>query len=443
MSISPARIAAFDILLQVEREDAYASELLHSQNYLSLSREDHGLATQIVMGVLRWRSQLDSALASSSSRPLPKLDAEVKTALRMGAYQLMHLERVPSHAAVHESVEMVKRARKTSAAGLVNALLRKIPRGAKREAVPETASSLAERYAHPEWMVSRWVERFGLESARATCVSDQQVPVTSIRIPGAPDAAGALVQELLKEGVHLANGALLASARRVESGDITKTKAFIDGRVIIQDEASQLVAQLAGEGSRILDCCAAPGGKTMVLAERNPAAMIVAMDVHPHRARLLRSRVSATNVHVIAADIQSAPFRGTFDRILLDAPCSGTGTIAQHPEIKWRLKPEHIAELHVLQVSLLRAALKLVAPGGSLLYSTCSLEREENEDVLDQVLTDAEFRSQNLGERLLQLKNAGALTVADVQGLTSGPNLRTLPGLHPCDGFFAALLEKL
>ncbi len=442
MSISPARIAAFDILLQVEREDAYASELLHSQNYLSLSREDHGLATQIVMGVLRWRSQLDSALASSSSRPLPKLDAEVKTALRMGAYQLLHLERVPSHAAVHESVELVKRARKTSAAGLVNALLRKIPRGAKREAVPETASSLAERYAHPEWIVSRWVERFGLESARAICVSDQQVPVTSIRIPGAPEAAGGLVQELLKEGVHLANGALLASAHRVESGDITKTKAFIDGRVIIQDEASQLVALLAGEGSRILDCCAAPGGKTMVLAERNPAAMIVATDVHPHRARLLRSRVSATNVHVIAADIQSAPFCRTFDRILLDAPCSGTGTLAQHPEIKWRLKPEHIAELHVLQVSLLRAAMKLVAPGGSLLYSTCSLEREENEDVLDQVLADAEFRSQNLGERLLQLKNAGALTVVDVPGLTSGPNLRTLPGLHPCDGFFAALLEK-
>lgn len=444
MSISPARTAAFDILLQIEREDAYASELLHSQNYLSLSREDHGLATQIVMGVLRWRSQLDSTLASSSSRPLPKLDAEVKTVLRMGAYQLMHLERVPSHAAVHESVELVKRARKTSAAGLVNALLRKIPRGTKREAKPETASSLAENYAHPEWMVSRWVERFGLEFSHAICVSDQQVPVTTIRIPGTSAAADALVQELLTDGVHLASGALLASARRVEAGDITKTKAFTEGRVIIQDEASQLVALLAGKGSRILDCCAAPGGKTRVLAERNPSAMIVAMDLHPHRARLLRSRVSATNVHVIAADIQSAPFRGTFDCILFDAPCSGTGTLAQHPEIKWRLKAEHIAELHVLQVSLLGAAMNLVAPGGTLLYSTCSLEREENEDVLDRALAGVtNFRVQNLGEKLLELKKASALTVADVQGITCGPYLRTLPGLHPCDGFFAALLEKL
>ena len=444
MSISPARTSAFDILLQIEREDAYASELLHSQSYFSLSSEDHGLATQIVMGVLRWRSQLDSMLASSSSRPLPKLDAEVKTVLRMGAYQLMHLERVPSHAAVHESVELVKRARKTSAAGLVNALLRKIPRGTKREATPETASSLAEKYAHPEWMVSRWVERFGLEASHAICVSDQQVPVTTIRIPGASDAADALVQELLTDGVHLANGALLASARRVESGDITKTKAFTEGRVIIQDEASQMVALLAGEGSRILDCCAAPGGKTMVLGERNPSAMIVAMDLHPHRARLLRSRVSATNVHVIAADLQSAPFRGTFHCILLDAPCSGTGTLAQHPEIKWRLKAEHIAELHILQVSLLGAAMNLVAPGGTLLYSTCSLEREENEDVLDRALAGVtDFRVQNLGGKLLELKKESALTVADVQGITSGPYLRTLPGLHPCDGFFAALLERV
>jgi len=444
MSISPARIAAFDILLQVEREDAYASELLHSPKYLSLSREDHGLATQIVMGVLRWRSQLDATLASSSSHPLPKLDAEVRTALRMGSYQIMHLERVPSHAAVHESVELVKRARKTSAAGLVNALLRKIPRGTKSEAAPGTAKALAKRYAHPEWMVARWVDRFGLETACAICASNQQVPATSVRIPSSLEANATVTKELLDEGVHLASGALLASARRVESGDITKTKAFNEGRAVIQDEASQLVAILAGEGSEILDCCAAPGGKTMVIAERNPTAKILAMDIHPHRARLLRSRVHALNVHVIAADLQSAPLRATFDRVLLDAPCSGTGTLAQHPEIKWRLKLEHIAELQALQKALLAAAMKLVAPGGTLLYSTCSLEREENEDVVEQVLTGfPDFRVKSLNERLVHLNETGVLTINEVESLTSGAHLRTLPGLHPCDGFFAALLEKV
>ena len=443
MSISPARTTAFDVLLQVEREDAYASELLLAPKYLPLSPEDHGLATQIVMGVLRWRAQLDATLTSSSSRPLPKLDAEVRTALRMGAYQLMHLERVPSHAAVHESVELVKRARKTSAAGLVNALLRKVPRRVPRNA-PDTTQGLAEQYSHPEWLVSRWVECFGLESARAICGSNQQVPGTSIRMAESAGPSEEVARELLQEGVHLAGGALLASARRVEAGDIARTKAFRDGRVMVQDEASQLVALLAGQGSRILDSCAAPGGKTMVLAERNTAATIVAMELHRHRARLLRSRILAPNVYVVAGDLRAAPFCATFDCVLLDAPCSGTGTLAQHPEIKWKIQPENIAELQALQVSLLRAAMGLVAPGGSLLYSTCSLECEENEEVVTQAMLDAAgFRVADLSQRLLQLKNAGLLAIAETPALTSGPYLRTLPGVHPCDGFFAALLEKI
>ena len=446
MSIAPARTCAFDILLQVEQKDAYASELLHSPKYLALSREDHALATQIVLGVLRWRSQLDSALASASSRPLPKLDAEVRTALRMGAYQLVHLERVPSHAAVHESVELVKRARKTSAAGLVNALLRKVPRGVRSEPQRElnaSAQDLARQYAHPEWLVVRWVERFGVKSAEAICSADQHVPVTAIRLREASGGAELTAEDSLNADVRLGDGALLASARRVESGDITKSKPFTQGRVVIQDEASQLVALLVGEGSRILDCCAAPGGKTMLIAERNTSAAIVAMDIHPHRARLLRERVKAANVHVVASDLLFSPFRGTFDRVLLDAPCSGTGTLAHHPEIKWRLRPEHIAELQALQVRLMRAAMDRVASGGTLLYSTCSLEREENEGVVDLALVgNSDFVVKPLDEVLLQLKNQNLLTVERIESLTSGPYLRTLPGTHPCDGFFAALLEK-
>jgi len=458
MSISAARTCAFDILLQVEKEDAYASELLHSAKYLALSREDHALATQIVMGVLRWRSEIDSALTSASSRSLPKLDAEVRTALRMGAYQLIHLERVPSHAAVHESVELVKRARKTSAAGFVNAVLRKIPRGTRSEtpqlATDRTVQALAQRYSHPGWMVARWVERFGVATAEAICNANQHVPVTSIRIRDTHGVtehgvaergvAEPTAADWLQDGIRVADGALLASARRVESGDITKSKPFTEGRVVIQDEASQLVALLTGQGVRILDCCAAPGGKTMLIAERNPAATIVAMDIHSHRARLLRARAKASNVHVVAGDLRSPPFRGTFDRIILDAPCSGTGTLAHHPEIKWRLCPEHILELQTLQVSLLQAAMELVPPGGTLLYSTCSMEPEENEGVIDQVGVESHgFQLKNLGETLLQLKKEQLVTANDIQHLTSGPYLRTLPGTDPCDGFFAALLEKL
>jgi 16S rRNA (cytosine967-C5)-methyltransferase len=449
MSISPARITAFDILLQVEKEDAYASELLHSAQYAALSpkgpsSEDHGLATQIVMGVLRWRSQLDSTLAPHSKWPLEKLDAEVLTALRMGAYQLTRLERVPAHAAVHESVELVKRSRRTSAAGLVNALLRKVSGGAAKRAVAgqgtgeapaSTASAIAAEYAHPEWMVARWLANLGLETTRAICAENQRVPATHIHVrEGAPF-------DFVGEDVRLSPGSLLASARRVESGDVTKTQAFRNGHVAIQDEASQLVALLVGRGSRILDACAAPGGKTAILAERNPEAAIVAVDLHAHRTRLLRDRVTAKNVEVVTADLRNFPVGDKFDRVLVDAPCTGTGTLAHHPEIKWRLRLENIRELQGLQVELVRAAMRQVAPGGSLLYSTCSLEPEECEQVVESAAAEG-FQLGSVVEELSRLRNEKLLTVDSVEGLTQGPYLRTYPGVHRCDGFFAAVLRR-
>jgi len=477
MSISPARTAAFDILLQVEKEDAYASELLHSARYGALSpeglsSEDHGLATQIVMGVLRWRSQLDSQLAPYSKWPLEKLDAEVLTALRMGAYQLTRLERVPAHAAVHESVELVKRSRRTSAAGLVNALLRALLRktggtvAAKRsapgheattertaEAPANTAFAIAAEYAHPEWLVARWLAHFGAETTRAICAENQRVPATHIRIREASGGVGSAPFEFAGEDVRLSPGSLLATARRVESGDITRTQAFRNGRVAIQDEASQLVALLVGQGARILDACAAPGGKTAILAERNPQATIVALDLHPHRTRLLRERVQAPNVEIVTADLRAFPVgekldRVLFDRVLVDAPCTGTGTLAHHPEIKWRLRAEGILQLQALQVELVQAAMQLVAHGGTLLYSTCSLEPEECEQVVEKALGERpapcqEFELRSIAGELLQLQNNRILTIANIERLTQGPYLRTYPGVHPCDGFFAALLRKL
>jgi 16S rRNA (cytosine967-C5)-methyltransferase len=458
MSISPARTTAFDILLQVEQEDAYASDLLHSSQYAGLSPEDHGLATQIVMGVLRWRSQLDSGFAPFSQWPLGRLDVEVLTALRMGAYQLTRLERVPAHAAVHESVELVKRSRRTSAAGLVNALLRKVggAASAKRsgpgqgpaEGSSKTSSAMAAEYAHPEWLVARWLAHFGVETTRAICVENQRVPATHIRLRETAGAAGSAPFDFVGEDVRLAPGSLLSTARRVESGDITKTQAFRNGRVAIQDEASQLVALLLGRGSRILDACAAPGGKTAILAERNPEAAIVALDVHQHRTRLLQERVQAPNVKIMTADLRSFPVGEKFDRVLVDAPCTGTGTLAHHPEIKWRLRAENIRELQTLQVELIQAAMRQVAPGGTLLYSTCSLEPEECEQAVqlawgEQTAAGQGFELGSILEELLRLQNDKILTTSNIERLTEGPYLRTAPGVHPCDGFFAALLRKL
>ncbi len=438
---SAARIAAFRILIRVEQQHAYAAELLHSERLRELSPVDRALCTALVMGVLRWRSRLDLGIAAVSSQPLSKLDSEVLTALRLGAYQVGFL-RVPARAAVHESVELVKSSSKRSAVPFANAILRKLATKTELLRQPSrpatTAIELAENFAHPAWLVERWAARLGFDQAAQICAYGQQEPPAALRLMDAKAET-----TLGQEAVITAPGALLRDARRVVSGDVTRTRAFREGQVLIQDEASQLVALLVGHGWRILDCCAAPGGKTAVMAKQNPQASIVATELHPHRARLLRRRVQANNVSVVAGDASALPLRGDFDRVLADVPCSGTGTLARNPEIKWRLGPADLANLHQRQVAILRAALAQVAPGGRLVYSSCSLEREENEDVVDQALTgQTHLRLLDCRSELEQLRKSGDLVCEDVDTLVQGPFLRTLPGVHPGDGFFAGIIQK-
>ncbi len=440
MPIAPARIAAFDILLRIDQQDAYATELLHSERLEPLSPVDRGLATELVMGVLRWRSRLDDEIAAAAGRPLSKLDLEVLTSLRLATYQLRYLNRIPAHAAINDSVELVKRARKRSAAAFANVVLRKIAAAktvSPSQPTNSTAASLAREFAHPQWLVECWLGQFGAERAQLICRHDQQIPVPAIRLDQ-PE----LASELDSEGIELAPGALLASARIVTGGEITRTRAFQEGRVFIQDEASQLVAALLGTGSRLLDCCAAPGGKTAALAARNPTAEIIAAELHPHRAALLRKRVRAANVQVIQADALNLPTSAKFDRVLADVPCSGTGTLARNPEIKWRLKPEDLRDLHQKQVAILRAALRQLAPGGRAVYSTCSLEPEENEAVIEEVLANEPgSQLRDCRDELERLRSAGEMAWRDIDSLLSGKFLRTIPGVQPCDGFFAAVIE--
>ena len=445
MPVSPARAAAFEILRRVEREDSYATELLHSAPLAKLSSRDHALATELVMGVLRWQSLLDRRLAGASSQKIERLDGEVLAALRLGVYQLQFLSRVPARAAIFESVELVKAARKRSAASFVNAVLRKIAQD-RPEDIFKTigrtpdAITLAQNAAHPQWLVARWAEYYGLEAARQICASDQAVPATAIHIHDDQFDADA---ELAAAGVQLSPGRLLSAARRVLAGDVTGSRAYAESRVSIQDEGSQLVALLAGGGKMILDCCAAPGSKTALLARRNPHAKVLATELHPHRARLLRTLSRSPNVHVVAADARHLPFALAFDRILADVPCSGTGTLARNPEIKWRLKPEDLHDLQSRQVAILKSALAHLASRGRLGYFTCSLEREENEEVVEAALEGTtEFEVVDLKGELKRLRPSGEMCWEDIASLLTGPYLRTVPGVHPCDGFFAAMIER-
>lgn len=453
MRVAPARAAAFDILLRVERESSYASELLHSSTYSSLSKKDHALATELVMGVLRWRLRLDDEIAHASSQPWQKLDLEVLISLRLALYQLRYLTRIPQSAALYQSVELVKRARKRSAAPFVNAVLRKLLKKSRPDrhhptpalsAENSPSQLLAAAWANPLWLVERWCTQYGPSAARAICEQNQSVPTTVIRLR-VPDAE----TELAEAGISLKPGSLLTTARRVESGDITQTAALRNGKIVIQDEASQLVAALVGRiegrGARILDCCAAPGGKTLAIADANPQAEIVALELHPHRARLMQNLwgTHAGKVRIVTADARDLPLSMQFDLILADVPCSGTGTLARNPEIKLRLNPSDLKQLQDRQVAILRSALKQLKAGGRLVYSTCSLEKEENEDVITQVVgEDNSLRTIDCRPELDRMRATGELTWPNPFSLISGPYLRTIPGIHACDGFFAAILEK-
>lgn len=451
MSVTPSRAAAFDVLLRIEEQNSYAVDLLHSPRLEELSSADHRLCTELVMGVVRWRSWLDSAISAAAARPASRIDIEILIALRLAAYQMSFLERVPRSAAVNESVELVKRARKRSAVPFANAVLRKLSaappsekKGAATDATssaePATVAGLAERLAHPPWLVERWVAGYGFATAARICAFDQAIPTTVVRVNDST-----VETELAGEGIQLAPGFLVRGARRILNGDVSGTKAFAEGRVGIQDEASQLVALLLGEGSRILDCCAAPGNKAAALAARLPEATIVATELHHHRARAMQERMRSPGVQIITADARSLPLAGEFDRVLVDVPCSGTGTLARNPEIKWRLTLADLTDLQGRQAAILQSALQRIAPGGRALYSTCSLEPEENQQVIDLALAEdqkGEFQIVDCGAELQNLKDSGELIWQDVQSLTRAKFLTTLPGMHSCDGFFAALIER-
>ncbi len=445
MGIAPARAAAFDILLRLETRNGHSDDLLRSEAVSRLSAQDRHLATTLVMGTLRWQTVLDARVAAFLKRPDSQLDAPVKLALRLGAFQLLHLDRIPAHAAIDESVELAKRHRQAHAAGMVNAVLRKLavqPRTALAE--PRNAAELATGWGHPYWLVERWVAVYGLSRAAAICRFDQEQAPTTIRLldEGAE-------QSLAEEGIELTAGAFLSHARRVVKGDITASAAFRAGRVRIQDEGSQLVAELAGHGSTILDTCAAPGGKTAILAERNPAARILATDASAGRLKEMQGLLGQDErVRYQVADVAKTTWRERFDLILCDVPCSGTGTLARNPEIRHRLEAAELKRQQVRQIAILRAAMAVLEPGGRLLYSTCSLEPEENEAVVNACLAATPgFRLIPLENELETLQAAGTVTAEGAVRLRESAMvkgcLRTLPGMHPCDGFFAALLTRL
>jgi 16S rRNA (cytosine967-C5)-methyltransferase len=448
--IAPARLAAFDVLMAVSAGRADLPSALASARGSLRDDRDRALASEIATGVQRWRGRIDYLLVHFSRRAIDRLDPEIIEILRLSAYQLLHLTRVPAAAVVDDGVNLAKRAGKKSASGLVNAVLRAISR--RRTALPLPARPadpsnrdaaleyLSITLSHPRWLAARWHDRFGFDRAEAWLrFNNAPAPLTlranTIRVP--PDR---LEEALAAHDVRTKRGRFAPGALIVEHGNPLRDGSVDPGLFVVQDEASQLVALLAGPrpGSRVLDTCASPGGKTTALAATSANSLIVSCDVRDRRVALLRRTVATTgaaNVVIVQADLMTPlPFQRAFDCVLVDAPCSGLGTLRRDPDIRWRRREDDLPVLASAQRVMLRNAAAVVGPGGRLIYATCSSEPEENENIASALLSETpEFIAIDAATVHPQLPRA----VVD-----DGGHLRTAPDRHGLEAFFGAVFER-
>lgn len=413
--VSPARVAAFEILSLVADGKGNSDDLLYSAHTVNLSQEDRNLTTALVLGTLRWQIALDARIQPLLERPDQRLAEPIAIALRLGAFQLLHMDRIPPHAALNESVELARVSGHVHAAGMVNAILRKLasakPPG---RALHESPGGIGRRLGHPQWLVERWVALYGRAAAIRICEAGQAEPAES-----------SLFADNTSE-----------SLPRIDDGS----------RLV-----AELTAASAPHGARLWDACAAPGGKTLILAHRLPQTEIFATDISPRRLKAMQSRFGndplATKIQTEIVDATAPPAAlESFNLILADVPCSGTGTLSRNPEIRLRLTAPDLTRHADRQRKIFRAALSRLAPGGRLLYSVCSLEPEECEQVIEAVTADPTFATsirvlplQPLLDGLVEQN----ILREPLREAVRGSFLRTLPGVHPMDGFFAVLLERI
>lgn len=445
--IGPARTAAFQALQQIARDETttLGDALARARAHVADER-DRGLVNEIVTGTLRHRAALDYQLSLRITRKLSAMDAEVLTILRLSAFQLLHLTRVPAAAIVNDAVSLTRAAGKTSASGLVNAVLRRI--GREREGLTWPArSSLVEHFAivhsHPSWLVERWLARYGEAATERWLAFDNEAAALTLAANTARTDRDTLATALADAGVQTRAARVAPRGLVVTDGQALSTASFRDGLCLVQDEASQLVAEVVPivPGDRVLDACAAPGGKTVALAARTGrTGRIVATDVRARRVRTLHEtmqRCQVDNVSVAQIDVDTAlPFApGAFHGVLVDAPCSGLGTLRRDPDIRWRRGPDDLARFAEAQLAILARVAPLVRDAGYLVYSTCSSEPEENEAVVGRFLdTHRDYT--------LEPPDLARLGAAAAELVTAEGYFRTVPFRDGLEAFFAAVLRR-
>ncbi len=444
------RAISLDILVRLEGTDRHPDDLLSDsfKRYRHLTSLDRAFLTELTYGVLRWRGFLDWVIERFSNLPFQKIELEVLNALRLGLYQIFFLTKTPVSAAVNESVELVKKRRGKGGGAFVNAILRSVLREKEKIAYPDRdqnpALHLAVLQSHPLWLVERWMEEMGTEETRRICALNNQIPVLTLRTNTLKIGRAELIKKLEEKGLNPVptffsdEGIILREAPPVSELPFLK-----EGLFAIQDEASQLVTAVLDPkpGERVLDACAGPGGKTTHIAQKmENRGEICALDLRREKLRMVEEgchRLGATIVNVSVADA-TAPLpvpQGTkFDRILADVPCSGFGTLRRNPDLKWRRKREDLERLSQLQFAMLKNLSRYVEEGGILVYSTCTVFREENEEVVERFLAEfPSFRLDPLDEVLPERCH---------RFIRNG-YFKTFPPEEDLDGFFSARFRKI
>ena len=443
------RRLASEILLKVDTRKAFADILLDQGiRTRGLAERDRALLTELVYGTLRWRGSVDAQLNRHLRRPLTETDPFIRNLLRVALYQLHYLDKVPDYAAVNEAAEIAKKHGGRKVAGFVNGVLRNFLRQrdeiTERQSTDDSIAALAVGHSHPEWLVERWLEDFGREPAQALMRANNERSPLVLRVNTRKTDRKAFLDLLQNNGVSAVAAQWSPQGVWVKSGSaVDQLPGFHEGLFQVQGEASQLVAHLLAPqpGERILDACAAPGGKTTHIATlMNDSGEVIATDVSARGIEKIRqnaARLGLSSIRALRADTSRdlpGSIRGPFDRILVDAPCSGLGTLRSHPEIKWHRNPSDIQRLSGLQSKIVSRVAACLKPGGVLVYATCTLTLEENEQVVENFLeTRKEF----------ELQDAAGYLPEQAKPMVQGSYFLALPHRHNTDGFFAARMIKV
>ncbi|MEW5980829.1 MAG: 16S rRNA (cytosine(967)-C(5))-methyltransferase RsmB [Acidobacteriota bacterium] len=444
--IGPARQAAHAILRAIHSRPLDVATALERERGRLLDERDRALATEIVLGTLRWQAALDHLIAWAGHRTVDRFDSDVLDVLRAGAYQLLHLHRVPDAAVVNDAVSLTKAIGRRSAAGAVNAVLRTLARNRHRLPLPGPGDGLeylAVTLSHPRWLVERWVRRMGFDRTLAWATFNNSTPPVTLRANRLCTTRERLADALAAAGIHTEPTRYAPDGLVVRSGLAGLAAALAPGAFVVQDEGSQIVAAYvaAAPGTRVLDACAAPGSKaTQFAADMGNAGLLVAADLRPRRVRTLRTALHRAGAltSVVRLDLEAGvPFGPVFDSVVVDAPCSSLGTIRRDPDVRWRRREGDLPSYAERQLRMLRVAAGAVRPGGVLVYSTCSSEPEENGAIVDMFLGVSPAFDLDDPRRTRFGVPASVHACLDERGC-----LQTEPDRHAVEPFFAARLRR-